>query len=399
MDREPIATPRTVAAIAVGCLFLVTAIGKLVDPSSVHATIEVLLVQIADPRHVPISTASIALTASIVAVEVAIGGALVACRARPRWAGTSAIGILILFSIVLAWMTTMDSPPSCGCLGAWEILRGNAHMSASAGLIRNLGLCLLLGWIIGKPGTLRPGIRSPTPTTSRTAFTLIETLVVIAVLAVVLAIALPALRGARNAGKDVDTLSQTRQSIAAIEMYTRSESDYLPYLGVPGDPERGTLAEVPWEHRPPTYFRGQSLYWPTALLAQGLDLSALRKFSIERRPRRDLVQTFLFLTHAAQARPEYWIGEEPPDDDRLYAGVRIDEVVFPSSKGLLLDVDPVLPDHSDVPLGRIVGFFDGSASTKSLTSPDAFVQGLDRPYAAIPWRVLTTSGGVRGLDY
>lgn len=347
----------------------------------------------------PRTVAVIAMTASIVAVEIAIGGALIAFRADPRLPGMSAIGVLILFSAVLAWMTTMDSPPSGGCMGAWEIVRGNAHMSAYAGLVRNLGLCVLLAWIIGKPRILRTGNHGPTPTVSRAAFTLIETLVVIAVLAVVLAIALPALRGARNAGKDVDTLSQIRQSIAAIEMYTRSESDYLPYLGVPGDPERGTLAEVPWEHRPPTYFRGQSLYWPTALLAQGLDLSALRKFSIEKRPRRDLVQSFLFLTHAAQARPEYWIGEEPPDDERLYAGVRIDEVVFPSSKGVLLDVDPVLPDHSDVPLGRIVGFFDGSASMKPLTNPDALVQGLDRPYAAIPWRVLTTERGARGIDY
>ncbi|MEL6330465.1 MAG: type II secretion system protein [Planctomycetota bacterium] len=62
----------------------------------------------------------------------------------------------------------------------------------------------------------------------RAAFTLIELLVTIAVLAVLIAITLPVLGRARDAAKETQCLSNTRQILTAINAFTASNQSRLP---------------------------------------------------------------------------------------------------------------------------------------------------------------------------
>ncbi|MCA9299183.1 MAG: prepilin-type N-terminal cleavage/methylation domain-containing protein, partial [Phycisphaerales bacterium] len=65
------------------------------------------------------------------------------------------------------------------------------------------------------------------------AFTLIELLVVIAIVAVLVGILLPALAGARDAGRGAACLSNHRQMAAATWLYANDFDGRSPALGVP----------------------------------------------------------------------------------------------------------------------------------------------------------------------
>ena len=101
------------------------------------------------------------------------------------------------------------------------------------------------------------------------------------------------------------------------------------------------------------------------------------------------------MTHSAVSRPEYWEGLDPPNSMLLFGGVRLDEATYPSSKGLLGDTG----HPEEQPTHWAVSMFDGSAATRSITDPPLGINDLPRRYGAIPWRVFTTPGGVRGRDY
>jgi len=59
-------------------------------------------------------------------------------------------------------------------------------------------------------------------------FTLIELLVVIAIIALLLAIVLPALRAAKNRGKDVICLNNLKQIGTAVFVYAQAYNDFVP---------------------------------------------------------------------------------------------------------------------------------------------------------------------------
>ena len=66
------------------------------------------------------------------------------------------------------------------------------------------------------------------PTRRRSAFTLVELLVVIGIIAVLIAILMPALRRARNQAQKVDCMSRIRQIMLATHMYTQVHKGWLP---------------------------------------------------------------------------------------------------------------------------------------------------------------------------
>lgn len=219
----------------------------------------------------------------------------------------------------------------------------------------------------------------------------------IAIIGVLLAISLPFLSSVRKQGQTAEALAAQRQYSAALAQYVQTEQDYLPFLGVVGQPDQGVFPARSWPNGAPSYFRGQSTYWPTALLAMGIDLATLpqNQHRGDQNDQNDLVTTYVWLTHSAAARPEYWTGVDPPDNSGLFAGARLDECAFPSNKGLLANVG--LLDERAITWD--VSFGDGSASSRSLVTPTLAVPGLPRRYSCVPWRVLTTPGGIRGQDY
>lgn len=384
-----------VGAVFLGCVFLLAGSFKVVGIYDFRATVDVLLVQFLGTMGLPLPLILKLVVASIIAIEIAVGSALLLYRTRPRAPAVVACGLLLAFSATLAAMLTMDEPPSCACLGSWEILRADAHSSAGAGLARNVGLTALALWLAagGRPHTSALVVRSRRGDHAG-GFTLIETIVVVGIVVLLIAVLLPALAGAWRHGRSTRSLSSLRQSHLAVAQYAEGARGFMPYLAQPGDPDAGTLPAEDWGDDPtPSYFRGQMALWPTSLLRQGFDLSMLPEFSQPKDgPQR--LSTYLWMTHAAVARPEYWVGDDPPLSMALFAGVRFDEALYPSKKGLFGDVGH-LEEGSNT---WDVGFCDGSAASKSLQDPPLQVD-IFRNFGAQDWRVFTTPEGIRGRDY
>ncbi|MCC6970221.1 MAG: prepilin-type N-terminal cleavage/methylation domain-containing protein [Phycisphaerales bacterium] len=383
-----------IGVIALGAVFLAAAAGKLLHIYDFRATMGVLVVQVLGKTSLPLTVICAWSVITLVAVETGVGLGLVVFRSLARlWVACAAV-LLVGFSGALGLMLVMDHPPSCVCFGSWDVLRGEARTGAILGLVRNGALLALCAWLLGG---VRRVAAAPVPgPRSRGGFTLVELLVVIAVVAVLVAILLPTLSGAKKTAKSSRVLSALAQCHASIAQYATEERDYFPYLARVGMPESGALPDADWgDLGAPSYFRGQGLHWPTALLAHGVDLSNL-PFTERPREGPPRISTYLWMTNAAFARPEYWVGTYPPDSflPAHFAGVRQSEAVFPSNKGLLASVG-VLDERTT---SWEVGACDGSAAIRSLRDPPLQIE-ISRPYGCTPWRVVSTFEGIRGRDY
>src|SRR4051812_45137187 len=74
----------------------------------------------------------------------------------------------------------------------------------------------------------QPGQSSHRPSSSSSAFTLVELLVVIGIIAVLIAILLPALNRAREAAKQVQCLSNMKQLSNAVMMFANENRGWMP---------------------------------------------------------------------------------------------------------------------------------------------------------------------------
>lgn len=311
------------------------------------------------------------------------------------------------FCAALVRLLTLPETPPCGCFGFFPASVTEAGREATMGLVRNGALLVLTVLAVGGRGsgdraTGRSGREEAgAPSATSRGFSLVEVLVAIGIIAVLIALSVPVLGRARRAAVFARSLSNQRQLVAAISEYAQSYAEMYPYLGEPGDPEAGLRGVALGDEPAPSYF-GSWAYWPTALAVNGQEDSATLAMNAELTHRlRELYNNprlfagYYMLTHAASAAPDFWIPDDLRLDESLFRAIRVSEVRFPASKGLLADAnEPVFPVDNDA---WSVGLADGSAGYRR-RDPIQY-DDLFRPYGANPWSVLTTPHGVHGRDY
>ncbi len=248
-----------------------------------------------------------------------------------------------------------------------------------------------------------PEDRSPLRTAPGSAghgFSLVELLVVIAVLTMLLGLLVPALRGARQQGRDVRASLIVGQIAQAILAYTTDFREILPYAASPGEPERGTI--LGGASIGQSYF-SQSRYYGTLLVPHYFESAAEIQYTTEwgrAQARGPYWAMPRWLTHGAFSDPSYWHEGEPPRDLSLLAPQRIGTCAFPARKVLLLDLHKGLffaRAPSDV--GRtLTAMFDGSAGWRRPTEAQ-LENRMSRPFGGAPVPFMSTPDGLRGIDF
>lgn len=197
----------------------------------------------------------------------------------------------------------------------------------------------------------------------RRAFTLLELLVVIAVIAVMIGILLPALGGARAAGRDVVCLANLRSIMMACSSYSDDNRGYGPAIGQPYGSlpnwafvvaatagQTGTTTKEAMRER-------SVLVCPTAVASIGLDRGEA------------LIRTY-GVNATGHNRAMFSSDPDSFDDAAQMACVRFDRIVQPLWSVWAMDT---LPGPS-APAGR-------TASVLDLRVDDHVAQRLARPHA------------------
>jgi hypothetical protein len=124
--------------LLIGCIFLFSAISKLLWPDTITASFRVL--------GTPQSVARI-LPFGLAAYELYLGSLLLFANKR-LFVPMLALTTLIVFTGYLLFLVALQNPPSCGCVGAIRFFESNKK-EAVLGLVRNVTLLLLLAkWLL-----------------------------------------------------------------------------------------------------------------------------------------------------------------------------------------------------------------------------------------------------------
>ncbi|MBX3377114.1 MAG: type II secretion system protein [Phycisphaeraceae bacterium] len=393
----------TLLTRAVGAYLALGGLWKAASPWELIRAIEFSLPSMLPGRAIDFAAASVAGWEAMVGLWLIL--------APHRVPAVAAAATLIGYSAVLARFALDSSSPRCGCLSLpFSGLDG--QQTAQVGLARNAALL----WLLWRGRTACPMPRRPPRRTSAsvparpTGFSIVELLVVIAILGIVVALALPALSRARTSARDARDLSTVRHLSSLIANYAADHADCFPYFQTPGDPF-GPMVLPPGFSLGPgrSYFMGGSVYWPNILrdayippafaahLATEGDVTGSNL--TEGYP-ADTIRSRFLLTHTVFAAPRFWRDDLPPLHHAMLRPVRTSEVLFPSLKGLMLDLSP--PPTSSRPLDRSwypdVGRMDGSAGIVRWDLLD-HRRIVRRPYGAWPWPILSSRDGVHGRDF
>lgn len=121
--------------VLLGALFLYAAIHKLLYPGAATMALESL--------DVPYALAK-GLVTGVIILELYLGTILLLGLSL-RFGLMLATGVMFAFAGYLWYLSTMASPPSCGCLGLTGIFENSRH-EALFGLARNVFMLFLIKW-------------------------------------------------------------------------------------------------------------------------------------------------------------------------------------------------------------------------------------------------------------
>lgn len=229
-------------------------------------------------------------------------------------------------------------------------------------------------------------------------FSLIEMLIVMAIIAIVVSLSLPSLGAVRRRSQELKSLTNLRTHVAMHSLYTGDFAGTFLYATDPSATRTvlrggGHVVEIEY------FMLRQAWSVPMADEYYGGDAAP----DSIRVPWKELYYPpfghYLY-GDVFFSRPEYWDPETRRADTSQWLPVRIDEVVFPSAKGLMWERGDV-PDSEGVfrtPPDVRVGLADGSATAvryARLLSPYPYGPSNASP-GGTP--VLHTRGGVRGRD-
>lgn len=111
------------SGILVGLVLIVAGAAKIAGPTRWSAEASVIGVPPVIVRLLP-------------GVEVTLGALVLVGVARP-WPAMAALGLLVVFTVVLVWLIGREDAPSCACFGGWS-----SHRVGTRDLVRNVVLVL-----------------------------------------------------------------------------------------------------------------------------------------------------------------------------------------------------------------------------------------------------------------
>ena len=243
---------------------------------------------------------------------------------------------------------------------------------------------------------------------SHRAFSLIELLAVIAIVAVLVALAIPALASARRTAKFTRSLSDTRQMVQMLAMYTSDNRDTHPYIVAgqfDGLDDREPVG--PNNGLPPG---DQTTRWPMALMDDQpaiLDLvypqivywPDLREHANETGD----YSAGVIATATLFAAPAYFSDSQPIHDHQLRT-TRTSEIRYPSDKMILYNwasislnpQDAIENDQDGSTIRAAYSFGDGSVVLLYENEIDGPFVG--RSFVSWTGSGFTTTDGLAGRD-
>jgi len=227
---------------------------------------------------------------------------------------------------------------------------------------------------------------------------------------VLVGLLLPVLRNARRGALNAASLASARQMVQALTLYGQDHKLSFPYFGTAGNPMVPLSingVDVPTANGA-LYFRYQSHYWASAVLPYLSGRATLTdgRVLIDHGYRWGLAEDDLdkvvycryWLTTAAFAVPEFWMGTDTPTDLGLLRSTRFTHMKNPARKGLLIDVfsEVFAGDESVNSNWVLVAFGDGSTRKEHAFPVAPYVE---RPYQLEYFPTQATVGGLAGIDF
>lgn len=371
-----------------------------------------------------------ALVALVPAIETGTAGLWLIGIARRR-VTLVLIGMVVSMTFVMAAVWLFHEPPSnCGCFGVLgEWLRVStgfpAAMTRNAALLGALTMGLIVKDRRSCPKHAEISLNAGVLRTTRGGcsneghgFTLIETVLVIALVGVLIVLLTPSLRGVRRAGDDAGAAAHLRSHASVFAMYASDHKQLLPnFFNPKADvfilrcPSRGIAI--------PVHYFEVSYSWGVGL-ADGYYEGNPAHPSFYSPAARGGRWSGGFLSSYQYAcvflaDPDYWDPRRSRLEPEQLRAVRIDEVLFPSSKTLHVNRDRVARDGDDARrIGREspllpdlqASFIDGHAEIMKGDRQNRDSMGCWRRGSTGPWGIHTfpnphlthTLSGAHGRD-